>query len=87
VTLVTYEQLLGAPEMAALALLDAALDVVAVALGAAWPQLHDRDLVREHPECRVALNILHRAADLAAAVRRYRLALAEADDRQHDLPF
>jgi hypothetical protein len=83
---VTYEQLLAAPELASLAVLEAALDVAGVALAAAWPELHDLDMC-DHDEPRAALDVLRRAADLVAAVNRYRLALALADDRTHDLPF
>jgi hypothetical protein len=84
---VTYEQLLAAPELASLAVLEAALDVTGVALAAAWPELHDIDMAREHDEPRAALDVLRRAADLVAAVNRYRLVLAVAQHRKHDLPF
>lgn len=83
---VTYEQLLVAPELASLAVLEAVLDVASVALAAAWPELHDVDLC-DHDEPRAALDVLRRAADLVAAINRYRLALVVADDRKHDLPF
>ena len=83
----TYEQLVAAPELASLALLEAALYVAGVALAAAWPELHDGEMAREHDEPRAALDILRRAAALAAAVNRYRLVLTVADARQHDLPF
>jgi hypothetical protein len=62
------------------------LDVAGVALAAAWPELHDIDLCN-HDEPRAAFDVLRRADDLVAAVNRYRLALAVADHRTHDLPF
>jgi hypothetical protein len=83
---VTYEQLLAAPELASLAVLEAVLDVAGVALAAAWPELHDIHLC-DHDEPRAALDVLRRADDLVAAVNRYRLALAVADDRKNELPF
>lgn len=86
-TRVTYEQLVAAPELASLAVLEAALDVTGVALAVAWPELHDIDTACEHAKPRAALDILRLAADLVAAVNRYRLVLALADDRRHDLPF
>jgi hypothetical protein len=86
VTRVTYEQLVAAPELASLAVLEVSLNVTGVALAAAWPELHDINLC-DHDEPRAALDILRLAADLVAAVNRYRLALAVAHDRQHALPF
>lgn len=83
---VTHEQLLAAPELASLAVLEVVLDVAGVALVAAWPELNDIDLC-DHDEPRAALDVLRRGADLVAAVNRYRLALAIAGDRKHDLPF
>lgn len=86
-TRLTYEQLVAAPELGSLAVLEAALDVACVALAAAWPELHDIDIACEHDEPRAALEILHRAGHLVAAVNRYRLVLAFADAKKHDLPF
>jgi len=83
----TYEQLLAAPELASLAVLEAVLEITGVALAAAWPELHDLDLACEHDEPRAALEVLQRASDLIAAINRYRLALVRARDRQYDLPF
>lgn len=85
-TRVTYEQLLVAPELASLALLETALDVAGVALAASWPELHDIYMC-DHDEPRAALDILRLAGDLVAAINRYRLVLAVAHDRQHALPF
>jgi len=86
-TRVTYEQLASAPELASLALLETALDIAGVALAAAWPELHDYDLAREHPEPRAALDILHCASLLLASVNHYRLLLATAEARELDFPF
>ena len=85
-TRVTYAQLLAAPELASLAVLEATLQVTGVALAAAWPELHDIHKC-DHDEPRAALDVLRSAADLLAAVHRYRLALVVADHRRHDLPF
>ena len=62
------------------------MDVAGIALAAAWPELHDIEMC-QHDETRAALNILRRAADLVAAVNRYRRALVLAADRQLDFPF
>lgn len=86
-TRLTCEQLLAAPELASLAVLEAALDVASVALAAAWPELHDIDIACEHDEPRAAFDILLRASNLAAAVNRYRLVLALTHTKQNDLPF
>lgn len=83
----TYEQLLAAPELASLALLEAAVDVAHVALAAAWPELHDIDVASEHDEPRAALDVLQRASALVAAINRYRLVLVLAADQQQHLPF
>ncbi len=83
----TCQQLARAPELASLALLEAVLDVASLALAAAWPELHEIEMAREHEEPRAALEILQLAGDLTAAVDRYRLVLAGADARRHDLPF
>jgi len=86
VTRVTYEQLLAAPELGSLALLEGALEVTGVALAAAWPELHEIQSC-DHDEPRAALDVLRCAADLVAAINRYRLALVVADNRRYDLPF
>ena len=81
------EQLAAAPELAILAVLEAALDVTILALAAAWPELQELDLDSSYDEARAAFDVIERARTLAAAVNRYRLALATADRRDHDLPF
>jgi hypothetical protein len=83
----TVEQLTASPELATLAVLDAALGVAIVALVAAWPELNDLEANCPHDEPRTALDVVQRAGDLAGAINRYRLALATADRRKYDLPF
>lgn len=85
-TRVTSEQLLAAPELGSLALLEVALEVTGVALAAAWPELHDIRMCH-HDEPRAALDVLRCADDLLAAVHRYKIALLAADDRRDDMPF
>jgi hypothetical protein len=87
VTPPTYQQLLAAPELASLALLEASLEVAALALAAAWPELHDLDIAREGDETRAALLVLHRSSRLVAAIHTYRIARVLADCRPLDLPF
>jgi len=79
------EKLMAAPELAALAVLDAALDVAVLALAAAWPELHTGDT--DHDQPRAALDAINHARALSAALRRYRRALARADRCEADLPF
>lgn len=86
-TRLTYEQLVATPELGSLAILEAALQVATVALAAAWPELHDIYAANEHDEPRAALEILQLARPLLAAVHRYKLVLALAQAKQHDLPF
>lgn len=86
-TRVTYEQLVSAPELASLAVLETALDIASVALAAAWPELHDFDLAREHDESWAALDILRCSEQLLGALNHYRLLLATAEARELDLPF
>jgi len=82
----TYPKLAAAPELGALAILDAALSVAILALAAAWPELHTDRLPRDEP--RAALDVIEHARDLGLAVRRYRRALAAAAARRDDeMPF
>jgi hypothetical protein len=77
------EKLMASPELAPLAVLDATLDVVVLALAAAWPELHSGDLAHDEP--RAALEVIEMARALAAALRRYRRVIAR--HREVDLPF
>lgn len=79
--------LYSAPELAVLAVLEAAIDVALIALIAAHPDDVDDDSVS--PESRAAHALVEDARDVAAAVNRYRLALACARERERDdlLPF
>lgn len=80
------DTLMAAPELAAVAVLEAALDATIFALAAAWPELQlGYDLRLEEP--RVALDVIEHARDLAAALRDYRRALAVERQRELDLPF
>ncbi len=85
-TPLTHDQLLGAPELAVLDLLENALDVGVLALAAAYPELHDLDHVTA-PKALAALDIVDAARALGALINRYRLALALANDDSVDLPF
>jgi hypothetical protein len=81
------DDLLAAPQLAVLALLEAAADVTLVALVAADPD----DYGDEHaaPERLAARALADAARDVVSAVNRYRLALAIAAERDRDdlLPF
>jgi hypothetical protein len=75
-----------APQLAVLAVLEAALDVAAVTLVAAHPyDLEPDDFLVDDRAARALLEAVH---EVAAAIARYRLALALArDGAERDLPF
>lgn len=75
-----------APELAALALLEAALDVTGAALLAAQPEL----LVSQQPSTRasaVVVSILDHARTLVGLLHLYRSALADDPEPDQPLPF
>jgi hypothetical protein len=83
------DELLAAPELAVLAVLESAVDVTLLALLAADP-LDEGDEFAS-PERRAARSLADAARNVAAAVARYRLALALARQRERErddhLPF
>lgn len=80
------DTLMAAPELAVVAVLEAALDATVFALAAAWPELQlGHDLRYDEP--RAALDVIEHARALAAALRGYRRALAAKRQRELDLPF
>lgn len=75
------------PELASLAVLETAADVAILSLGAVYPELAVLD-IDDSPELRAALDIIDLARAIASAVKRYRLELLEAHERDDDLlPF
>jgi hypothetical protein len=85
------DDLYGAPQLAALAILEAAADVTVAAVLAAHPLDH-HELDDDHsplPERRAASALVDAARTVAAAINRYRLALVLARERERDdiLPF
>lgn len=82
------EDLLSAPELASLALLEAALSVTTLALGAACPDLNDPnvELLVDLP-AQAAFDVVERARELVASLNRYRLAVVVAHQREVDIPF
>jgi hypothetical protein len=90
----TVPELVHAPELATIALLEHTLDSAAQALLAQHPTLADDFArTRDGPVLALAHTICHRAAALEQALRRYRkavrdaLAPSSACDRDDDLPF
>jgi len=82
------DDLYAAPELAALALLEASALVAVLALGAAHPEIQDfDDNATEPSELRAAVAILDAARTLGENVNRYRLALVLAQHRDQLLPF
>jgi hypothetical protein len=82
----TYDQLLGSPELAILDVLERTLDVVILVLAAAYPEMHDIDHVTA-PEALAALDVVDAARALVVLVNRYRRELALAPGDSADLPF
>lgn len=82
----SVQRLASAPEIAALAVLDTALDVSVFALLTACPELHDGRLTSHRS--RIALEIVDLARALGCALRRYRRAVVTPERRvRDDLPF
>ena len=83
-------ELVTAPELAALATLEHAVEISVLSLAAALPEL----ALLEFPlprgidaRLRAALRIVEHARRLAHLTRRYRAALRDAEKRELDLPF
>ena len=83
-------ELVTAPELAALATLDHAVEISVLSLAAALPELE----LLEFPlprgidaRLRAALRLVEHARRLAHLTRRYRAALRDAEQRELDLPF
>lgn len=83
----SVEQLALAPELAALAILEAAADTAILALAAVYPEIQNLDEHRDSFELRVALDVIDTARALAASVNRYSLAVQLARERDDLLPF
>lgn len=83
----SIEQLGIAPELAALAVLEAAANTAILALAAVYPEIQNLDECRDSFELRVALDIIDTARALAASLNRYRLAVQLAQERDDLLPF
>lgn len=81
------EDLYAAPELAVLAVLEAAVDVSLVALVAAHPDDHELEDDPPLPERVAARALVAAVRDVVDAVNRYRLALSRARDRDRLLPF
>lgn len=83
----SVEQLWGAPELAALAVLQVAADMAVLALAAVYPEIQDLDNHDDYPELRGALDVIDTARAVAVCVNRYKLALIRAQQRDELLPF
>lgn len=86
-TELTIEQLWAAPELACLAVLDAAIDMAILAIAAVHPELQDNDRAEPTAALRAATLVIEDARALGAAITRYRLVLRRDRDRSDDLPF
>ena len=82
------DDLHAAPELAVLALLEAAASVAILALGVAYPEMQDLDDRGAQPdELRAAMAILDGTRLLGETINRYRLALVLAQKYDELLPF
>jgi len=81
------EDLYAAPELAVLAVLEAAVDVSLVALVAAHPDDHELEDDPPPPERVAARALVEAVRNVADAVNRYRLALRLSRDRDRIMPF
>jgi hypothetical protein len=78
----------AAPELAALALLEAALEIASAALVAAQPELmRPDDFVPSTDSGRVAAELVQQARALRGNVNRYRIALALDPGPDGPIPF
>ena len=89
---VTPFDLIGAPELAALAMLEAAIHFTRIALLAQHAELlmEDEFLARGElrPGADIAARFLHRAHEMYVVIRDYRAAIAHAAKREEsDDPF
>jgi hypothetical protein len=83
----SVEQLWRAPELASLAVLDAAIDMAILAVTAVYPEMQDQDPDDQTASLRAAIVVIEDARILATSMARYRLVLARAGDRADDTPF
>ena len=81
------EDLYAAPELAVLAVLEAAVDVSFVALVAAHPDDHEPEDDPPPPERVAARALIVAVRNVTDAVNKYRLALTRARHRDRLMPF
>lgn len=82
----TGRELLAAPELAGLALVDAALGTAILMLTDAYPELTDQAPQDQTAALRAVTVVLEDARTLAASMARYRVVLRRVD-RDDDSPF
>lgn len=83
----SVEQLWVAPELASLAVLDAAVDMAILAITAVYPEMADQDPADQTAALRAATVVTEDARTLLASMARYRLILRRVPDRADDTPF
>ena len=82
------EQLSAEPQLASLAILEAAANVAILALAAEHSELGDDDIQRDDHELHAALDLVDLARAIGITIMRYRRALAESRrNEQRLLPF
>jgi hypothetical protein len=79
-------ELLAAPELASLALVDTALSMAILMLLATYPEIEGLEPEDQTTTLRAATVVLEDARTLAASMARYRVVLRRTD-RSDDLPF
>lgn len=83
----SLEQLSAAPELGPLTALELLTHLATLSLAAAWPELHCLDIDPDCDEAHAAFDVVQKADELAAAIHRYKLALAVSRQRDRQLPF
>lgn len=83
----SVEQLWVAPELASLAVLEAAADTAILALTAVYPEMADEDPADHSATLRAAVVVIEDARVLTTSMARYRLTLRRAERTDDLLPF
>ncbi len=87
-TQTSVEQLGTFPELAIIAVLEAAADIAVLALAAVYPEIGNLEDHADDFELRSALAVIAAARTLVVVINRYRLALhLAAQERDDLLPF
>lgn len=88
ITLPRCDDLHADPQLAVLAVLEAATDVTVPVLGAMYPEIGTLELSDDRvPELDAAVRVIELARALATTIRLYKRALRDSKRRDELLPF